>query len=354
MADRVASADASLYIDAPKLTTPATVTIADPLGVTLVTAAAATDLTDSRLGYTLLAANTAKQGTYRAVWTGANAVTAAQDFTVGAADAPGLTYWDLRLMVAAREGLAIEGAITDYEAGVVIDADMVGGAKNYLNRWLVVHPAAGTALAMQARRIKDWNGSGLTLSRPFGTAPVAGDRYAIFLVDPREIDKALRVAFRELADRARVPVIMPGVVLLDGGTVGAQQYVAITLPADFTHIHSVWNRNSALLRQETWELTPGRKLYFRRDGDTLIAGSVITIQGIRRLRFPQFGDSTIEVEPSALVARAAMEVLATRAGGAGTDTKEHLRRSAMAQQEYADTLRFSSGRMPPGSKPVIP
>lgn len=357
MPDRIAGVAATIYVDAPKLTAPATVTVTNALGSAVVSGGAATSHGDGRFSVALASGHLAVHGVYGAVWTGANGATAAQTFSVGPQPAAGLTRWDIRLQVARQEGLAIESVITDYEAGLITDQEMAGGPGNYLNRWLTLHPDAGHALAGKARRIADFNGSAFQLSSPFGTAPAAGDKYAIFLVDPREVDAALKTAYRELGGRSRIAVVLAGLIGADGPTVAALETVQVTLPTWLTHIDTVWTSLGAEVPSSNWKLAPGRRLLLRDsesgEAGAITVGSTITLRGQREFVAPAFEDSLVDAESRALIARAAMPLMASRSGGAGIDLKDHLRRHAMAQQEWDLSLQHASGRPASGSRPVI-
>jgi hypothetical protein len=358
MPDLLAGRAGTLYIDAPKLTAPVTVTVVNPLGTTVVDGGSTTNHGDGRYSAALSAANLSVHGVYTATWTGTGGVTKEQTFTVGPAAASAHRLWDLRLRVAAREGLAIESAITDYDAGTISDHELAGGPGNYLNRWLMLHPDAGEALAGKVRRVAEFSGSALVLSSPFSTSPAPGDRYALFMVDPREIDAALRVAFREMAQRARVPITLSGLTLEEGVTVAHVKHVQVQLPQWITHVDTIWNEAGEMVPSSTWRLAPGRLLVMRdqltNDFGSLTVGKTITIRGIRELHYPQMESSTIEIEPTALIARASVEVLASRAGGPGVDLREHLRRQLLATQEWEANVASAAGRMPSGARAVIP
>jgi hypothetical protein len=356
--DRISGVASSIYVDAPTLTVPATVTVTNPAGTAIITAGAVDAHGGGRFGRSLSAGDLSTQGVYDAVFTGANAATKAIEFTVGPAVDGGLMHWDIRLQVARQQGLAIESKITDYDAGVITDMEMAGGPGNYINRWLALHPDAGPGLMGKARRVVDFNGSAFQLSSPFEASPASDAKYALFMLDIREVDAALRLAYRELAPRTRVGFVSGPFTFVDGPTVAGHEHVIVTLPDWITHVDTAWTSVGAEIPSSNWKLAPGRVLIMRDQKTTedggITVGSTITLRGQRRCLPPVFDDSIVDMESRALIARATIPLMASRSGGAGVDLKEHLRRLAVAQQEWDLSLQHASGRPASGSRIVIP
>lgn len=350
MPDRLAGVAADIYLDAPSLSGAVTVTVTDPAGTAVVNAAAATAVGDAgRWRYALTAAQLTKHGLWTAVWSdGSRSLT--RTFTVGGATTAGLSLWALRLQVAARESVVWEGEIGAAESGVIVDHELVGAAQNYRGRWVVLHPDGGTANAGSPRRIRDFSGGVLALARPFPAAPAVGDRYAMFTVAPREIDRALAVALSEISSRARIPLTVSGLTLVTGQVT---ETLEATIPAGFTGIDMLLTAKGEEYPYDYWTTGPARKLIITTKVGSIAAGDTVQVTGIRRLYLPQYDDSTSELEPTPVVARAAMELMASRAGGGGTDVNEHLRRQMMAEQEWQQSLRHAAGRVPGGLRPVM-
>jgi len=355
MADRVIGVSGIIYADLPGYVAPVTVTVTNPLGTAVATAAATTDQGAFRFSYPL---TPTMAGLWTAAWTGA-AGTTTRYFTVGDITAAGLTRWDLLMALARREHEVVEGYISGYQPGVLVDTALRGGAGSYLGRYAVLHPDAGVALAGRYRRVTSFNGSSLNLDRPFSTDPSAETRYALINVPPLELEAAVKKVFDDMSERGRIPLRISGIPLV---TTTYTRRLELTLPAGFTRVDTLWVDNCVArstvegmeLAQSMWEPRPGRKVVVAIDGLSLAAGDTLIARGNRQMRVPAFWDSEIDVEASPLIAGAAKELLATRAGGPAVDVEEHLRRMLVAQQEFEATVRHSAGRPEAGSRLVIP
>lgn len=351
MPDRVTGAAALVYVDAPRFSGAVTATIIDATGATALNAASATKVGTARYPVTIPASAMTRQGVWVGTWTPASGEPIRQEFTVGPRQ-PGLTRWELRLQIAGRLGGVIESTIDTSQPGVVIDPSLLGSPASYRGWWLLLHPEAGTALAGLARRVVDFAGSAMTLSSPFPLEPAAGTRYALMKLDPREVDRAVVEAAKEMSGASRIPLAVSGLALVAGSVEGTK---ALTLPQGFLGVTSLYTAKGEEVPYDWWTTRPGRQLVLTQDGGSadLETGDLVTVAGIRALYAPVWEDSVIEIEPTALKARAAVELLAARAGGAGVDAHEHLRRQLMAQQEYEGARRYAAGRMPAGIRPVI-
>lgn len=343
MPDRFEGAGSVLYTTVPGNTAPDTVLVTDPSGA--ASSQIPTAMGDRR--FSCPAGALARHGVWTAEWKNGATVLVRQAFTVGPRSS-GLTKWDLRLAVASREGGCQESYVTDSRPGVIVDGDLVAAPGSYRGAWVVVHPEVGEELAGVARVVKDFSGSALVLSRPFPAVLPSGCRYAMFTTDPREIDRGLRVAVRELAQRARIGVIIKDLALTEDAETGE---LTVTAPVGLTHTHTVYDAAGLELREAQWAMRPGRRVVIQ--AGVVKVDDLVSLAGIRKLYFPQFDDSVVEIEPTSLVARAALELKAARAGGAGVDVKEHLRQQVLLQQEYEANLRHASGRPPAGIRPVI-
>ncbi len=357
MADRVLNRAGTIYADLPGYTTP-TVTVTDPKGTAVVTAASATTQGSSRWSYALTANQLTIAGLWTAVWTsGGNSKT--QYFTVGYATAAGLTRWDLVLALASREHEVIEGSMSAYQPAAVVDTSLRGGAGSYLGRYVILHPDNGINLAGRFRRITAFNGSALTLASPFHADPAVDARYAIINADPLEVERALRRVFDDLSEASRIPMRVSGLTL---AATNYTKRLEITLPAGLTRVDTIWVDNCASrntvngmeLTQNSWEPVVGRKVRVTIDQQSLDVADTLVVRGTRQMRIPAFWDSEIDVESAPLVAGAAKELLAMRSGGPAVDVEEHLRRMLVAQQEFETSKRHSAGRPMPGSREVIP
>lgn len=358
MPDRTINQSAVIYADLPSASGTVTATVTSPVG-TAVTGSpfTATGHDDARYSFTIASGNFTRSGVYTVAWSwGGGSKTT---YFTGGTELTGLSLWDLRLMVAGRFGNVVEGIVTNAVANAVTDLDLIGGPQNYRNRWLMLHPDAGTALMAKARRVKDYSGSALVLSSPFSSAPPPTTRYALVIPDPKDIDRAIRIAFDEMEDRVRTPVLMTGLALAAGTK---QDTLELILPSELVRIDDVWVDTAAtsnnlksgkILDTKLWWLEPGRKLVVYVPGDELVAADTLRIRGSRRIFTPQFDDSILDVESTAVAAKAALELLATQATGPAIDAKDHMRRMLVMRQEYAETLRFSVGRVPNGSRIVI-
>jgi len=364
MPDRVLqSNEVAFYADLPGATGSVTATLTNPAGTVIASGipAGAVSGSDDRYQVNYFGSALTMHGVWKITWT--DATYGAREpipFTVGPAG--GINLWTLRLMVAAREDEVIEGEITDLSGTTVTDLELLNPA-SYKGRWFMVAPRSNPITGLnhwaKAKRVRDFSGSALILSSPYaGTEPVSGDRYALLKVDPKEIDRALKIAFDEMKTRARVPITQAGLALAATAT---DNYWQVTLPAELTRVDTVWltsvadddEYNGKRLFDRVWRLEPGRKLIIGPDS-VLAAGDTITISGTRDLSFPLDEISTLDIEPTALVSRAAIELMATRSSGAALDQKEHLRRFVMAQQEFEQAVGTSAGRVPNGSRAVIP
>ena len=347
MPDRTLGASTCLWADLPGGAGGAVqARVTDPAGQVRAVLSAAVLNADGRVGVTVSGDDLDAAGLWTVTWEepGTNRLLHQDTFAVGP-ERGGLSRWELRLAVAARQGVVVEGTLATAMPGYLTDAELLGGAANYRGRWVMLAPEAGPALAGVVRRVTDFNGSALVLSRPFPEQVPVGTRYALFAIDPRELDRAVTIACRELAGKVRLPLLSPATLAREGDR------LVCRVPAGFELLDSVYGPDGVEIPGDAWYPIPGRRLVV--DAPERQAGDRLLLAGVRPLSPPVWEDSRVVGDATALIARAALEILATRAGGAGVDVKEHLRRQLVAGQEYEAALKRAVTRLAPGSVPVL-
>src|SRR5690554_578743 len=125
MADRVAGRDALLFADLPAMTDPVQVVVTDPTGAVRHDVSADPVGEESRFATVVPGSALDRHGLWTATWSDGDSQHVVS-FTVGPM-AAGLSGWDLRLLVASREHLAIEGVVSDYTGGALVDDTLLGG-----------------------------------------------------------------------------------------------------------------------------------------------------------------------------------------------------------------------------------
>ncbi|MCZ7536184.1 MAG: hypothetical protein M5T61_09820 [Acidimicrobiia bacterium] len=78
-------------------------------------------------------------------------------------------------------------------------------------------------------------------------------------------------------------------------------------------------------------MLPGRRI-------AVSGASVVAISGTRPLSDPLWEDSTLDIDPAAVIARAAMALHAMRAAGQATDIEEHLRRQLASPTSMSEAF----------------
>lgn len=345
MPDRVLNKPATIIADLPSLTDEAlTITVTDSIGTTVVPADPATPLGDGRYAYTVDAGAVTRAGIWNArftqtdVETGAATVIASIDFSVGRQVAVPTTKYQLRYLVARRVAEAVNGSIDTADEESIADPTLVGGAKNFRGWWLMLHPDHPEAGI--PRRVTDYNGSALIISPPFSSVPPTRTRYYLSRVSPYELDEAIAVALAEISRTARIETQIAGIPAFDG---------IFTVPNGIHHITSLWVEDAEVAFAAS-EMLPNRRVRLGAAYDTTAA---VTLVGLRGQTPLNWEDSTLDIEPSVVVAKAVVQLHAGRVAGAGVDVEEHLRRQITAQNEFDALIKRVSGRLVSGSKAVI-
>lgn len=332
MADRTRGVATKLYADFPATS----VLLYSPLGVLLDTITPQS-LGNGRYTVDVPAIYHAMSGVYTAEWTNATAIFR-QDYTVGDQPLAGMSKFDARVAVARRLGGMKMGRVTYSSPTSIVDSTMIGGTNEHAFWYLMLpppHPDAGIVF-----RVTSSNGSALEVSQPFTETPVLGSRFALFEIDPAELDDAIALSVSDTSELARIPVMLSGLEAVNG---------IASVPAGVTHISQVFDVDGAPLTSASWGMQSGRRLLVSGD----LTGA-ISVLGIRDAGIPVWEDSIIETPSAVLVARSAMVLHAARAGGSAIDVEENLRRQMAAQDEYDRALRRSAGRVPRGMVEVLP
>ncbi|MCC6629667.1 MAG: hypothetical protein IT340_19995 [Chloroflexi bacterium] len=351
MPDRVVGASQALLLDAPRLTAPVTLTMVDSIGVTQASAVAASDLGQGRWSVTLAGSKFPVEGVYTLTWADADQ-TVVETISVGKEHQP-YSGWEMLLSVLSREVEVREGEVTSATPTSVTDTTLLAGVEDYVGQWLLVHPDAGATLAGRRRRVVAANGSSLVLDRRLPATLARGARYVLVAMDPREVDRALATTMAEVRTRARIPVQVAGLALAQASDLDTSDVLEVAIPAGVLSVHAVYDADGLALARECWRCAPGRKLWLA-PGDHFDVGDTITLAGVRGFYPPRYLDSSVDVEPGAITARAAKELMLWRAGSQVVDNRDHLRRMLLLDEEYERGIRFAVGRPQNGSDVVLP
>lgn len=350
MADVEIGRDARIYADIPGLTDDDAVAIeiTDPHGESIVAGEFADTVGDGRVAYTWLAENNEVEGAYTLNWIGAGG-----DFSIrqkayaGQYNPTGVTKSRLRRLVAQRVVPVHHGTIFDPYVDRLVDPTLVGSQSHYVNWWLVIE--GDNDLSGMVRRVAAFEGNGLVLSHPLPEEPDRGTEYTLYAINPREVDDAIAAAFSDFGEISRVPMMVTGCVLDDE--------LQTPVPDGFTHLTDVYREEvdddeETLVSRSNWSPYPGKLIQISEDAD-LDEGDTVTVAGTRNAAAPIWEFSTTDIEVQALVARAAYNLHAARAGGPGVDTREHLRRQIAAFNEQEATMKRAAGRKSSRSRQVI-
>lgn len=338
MADRELSRDALVLADLHgfEASGPVFLTVLDPYGVVVVDNELTTPLGASRFEYVIEGDLMDTPGVWTNRWTDTNR-TIVQTFTVGRQPLAGVTKHDLRLAVADRVSEVHYGFATSEETQSITDTTLLGGANEYDYFWVIPNPYG--ADAGRYLRVTGFNGSALELSAPFLQPIQPGESYSLTKVNPREIDRAIKMAIAELSPLARIEMFYGEVPVVADHLV---------LPAGLTHVSTI-HTTAGPLTAMSWAPRSGRRIGFT----TTPSEATYGVSGLRDATYPEWEDSVIETDEATTVARAALNLHANRAAGQALDQEEHLRRQLAAQEEYERTKRNSVGRIPAGSRPVL-
>lgn len=340
MADLELGRRETVYVDAPDSLVEI-IRVTDPHG-TVVDEGVVTGLGQGRFEYTLPSSLLDTEGVWKLDWLtiGLNLVRS-QRVTVGRRPLSAISKAQLRSQVARRVDLVHVGTVYAVQDDAIVDTTLMGGPNNYIGWWLVINEGPMRGMT---RRVIQYNASAMKLSSTFPQDVAEGTSYTLMRLDPREVDEAINTAFADFMRISRAEVTVDGVAIV-GGTVQIPEYI--------THVSGLFN-GSAMINKQQWSMLPGRRIEINEDYlNTNSDVSSVSINGMRNIAAPVWEFSTIDVEPQALIARAAFTLHANRAAGPGVDIKEHLRRQLAALNEQEQTMRRATARLSGSSIRVI-
>jgi hypothetical protein len=339
VADRARGRAATLIVDIPGLQDDddVTISISDPAGTAIVTDEEAENVGGGRATFGVTAEQHVSAGVYVATW-GVEDGEVEQTYTVGTQALSGMTRYDLRYQVAERATKAFACEVSSAGLSGIADHALIGGANNYVGWWVLMSPPS---LEMGlGRRVTGFNGSSLELHTSFVEAPSIGEPFVLMQASPRDVDRAIASALADLGATARIKFSVPDVAV--------DEDFIFTAPRGFTHLSDLWVDDVQVSNLD-WSLLPGRRVLV----DGIDEDDLITVVGTRDAGIPVWDDSVLDIEPSPVIARAAMALHAMRAGGPGRDLDEHLRRQLAAQDEFERNHRRVAGRVATGSRRLI-
>ncbi|WP_040668999.1 hypothetical protein, partial [Nitrolancea hollandica] len=265
-----------------------------------------------------------------------------QLFSVGPAKPAALTRYRLREQILTRLDPVIRGTVNLVQGGNIVDEALIGGQDDYVGYWVLPHERH--LEAGRPRRVIGYNGQTLILASPFDPDPEIGTEYLVSAIAPTEVDRAIETAIADLADVSRIPVRISGLVV--------DTDKRITLPDGLSHIYGVIKEDDKQteILPKSWRMLPERRMQL----ENVIEGDTVTVLGFRPHTPLLWEDSTLDIAPDAVVARAEEILHASRAGGAAVDPDERLRRQIAARQVYEDARKRTAGRIPPNATPIIP
>lgn len=338
MADLELGRRETVYVDAPDSLVEI-IRVTDPHG-NVVDEDVVTNLGQGRFQYTLPSSLLSTEGVWRLDWltVGLNLVRS-QRVTVGRRPLSAINKSQLRSQVARRVDLVHVGTVYAVQGDAIVDTTLLGGPRNYVGWWMVINDGPMRGMI---RRVVAYNGSAMKLSSTFPQDITEGTTYTLMIVDPREVEEAINTAFADFMRISRAEVTIDNMVVVDG---------VVQIPDYITHVSGVYDGTSQLDKQR-WNMLPGRQLSItsQNSNDQL---SSVTLNGMRNIAAPIWEFSTIDVEPQALIARAAFTLHANRAAGPGVDIKEHLRRQLAALNEQEQTMRRATARLSGSSVRVL-
>jgi hypothetical protein len=330
----------TVYIDAPGNLVEI-IRITDPHG-TVVDEDVVTNLGQGRFEYTIPSSLLTTEGVWKLDWltVGLNLVKS-QRITVGRRPLSAISKSQLRSQVARRVDMVHVGTVYAVQGDAIVDTTLLGGATNYVGWWVVINEGP---LRGMARRVVQYNASAMKLSSTFPVDIAEGTSYTLMRLDPREVDEAINTAFADFMRISRTEVTIDGVPIVNG---------VVQVPEYVTHVSGIFN-GSTMIGKQHWSMLPGRRIEISENYLNTNSGvSSVSINGMRNIAAPVWEFSTIDVEPQALIARAAFTLHANRAAGPGVDIKEHLRRQLAALNEQEQTMRRATARLSGSSVRVI-
>lgn len=338
MADRATGEDFTIRAETGDSASPVSVVITDASGETIENDNA-TYKGDGWWDYAVTG-DTSSEGLWTAVWT-APGGTITQSFTVGE---PGyLTLHDLRRRVASWTARHTHyGMVSVVSSDSVTDDTLYGGSQDWVGSWLVFDHASH--LGQVWRRVIGFNGSTLTVHKPYATSVSAGTRYTLMEdVSPFEIDTAIEEAISTFKHHERPELHVSGLTLDDYSTTTCTGYVDIPLGWEYVHSAHITETdgNERELSADFWEVASGRRIHLL----TTDEDATIRLIGQRSPRMPVWEDSTIDLNPGLLVPATAHRLFVARARGSTTDPDDFLRRSMMATELVEQARRDTRGRV---------
>jgi hypothetical protein len=339
MADRQLLAATTIYADFAGLVEGEAVTVSllDPLGTPAVlfdTVAQARG--EGRYTFDVPALTFSMSGIWTAIWTAVSGASIVQEFSVGVQPLAGLTKWDMRIQLARRVESVVMGRVSYAVVNSISDNLLAGGADEYQFWYLMLpsQPDAGRVF-----RVTSWNGSALELSDNFIEIPKRGQQYALFNIDPLELDQAMNAAIAEIAPMTRIEEQIGPMPAVLG---------EVALPKGINYVSEVFSDTTdAEVSRSTWDLRTRRRLVVPT------TNLAVHVRGLRDAVMPTWEDSIVETAVSTTIARAAITLHSSRASGPALDMEEHLRRQVAAQDDYERSLRRTAGRMPAGVREVM-
>jgi hypothetical protein len=347
MPDRVTGDDLKLRVNTGSTTGPVTVTVTDAIGDTVGTA----DGTLVGSGYwDAVVENPSSriEGLWTATWNTPQGEIE-QEFTVGA---PGyLDKHTIRARVFSRIHNTHYGQVKFHSGDKVVDSFLYGGQGDYVGWWFI--PDGTSIAAGIPRRVKAYNGDGLTLDQTYPFTLPAGTRYhLVYGVSPFELDDAMAEVMASLRRREYPTLHADGLSLAEHSIVKRVGYVDVPAGWDFVSAVYVTDPETHEEAREAseWDVIPGRRVEIKR----VHSDASVRILGARYPRPAVFEDSVLDINPAMVIPGTAHRLHTSRSRGASTDPDEHIRRAVMAYQEFEDTLRRFRARIPNNLREVLP
>lgn len=309
--------------------------LTDPFGAVLVDAEVVAGIGTDRYVYTTADPLTLT-GVYQLDWQYGTGRTVQQLFTVGRQPIAGLTKYAIRIQVGNRVAKVIRGEVSSADLNTIADDSIIAAPERYNYWWMMMNPLHDDA--GRRFRVRSYNGTSMEFSRHFLSVPESGEEYALFEIDPREIDEAINMAVNELSQQVRTEVRLENITITDDLT---------TLPRGIVTVAEVW-ADGVKLKPNEWIMRAGRQIGF-----PTTPAQPVDIIGQREAGIPVWEDSVLETDPFTTVARAAFLLHANRAGGTAIDIEEHLRRQLAAADDFERGRRTAVGRIMPGSRAVL-
>ncbi len=300
-----------------------TVTVVNPAGTTIVTAAAATEEGEGVYSYGLSAANTATIGTYYVTWNVSTPIVLQQKttFAVGWETAFAQTQLDIRHMASkfleGKESF-YKGTVDSAALGTLVDADRVEPSNSLVGWYAYIYAGNG---AGQERRItaNSPTTTTLTLAKNWTTLPIAGSLYEVHRYFPvADYNDAIRQAVMDVSNLVLVPVTDSTITL-------ATSTYEYDIPVGFSHLFQVQiNTRDDLYKTiapSCWGVKRGlRKLWIFPEVVHAYTGQKLLLLGLRPPTEPLDDTSGIDVRPSYVIKKACAYLSFSKMNPGGNDT----------------------------------